>query len=232
MECIDESEVDTWQQSADLIVAGIGMAGVCAALSAAEQGGRVIALERGSGVNGSATQAAGHFYLGGGTRPQIANGLQDSAEEMFKYLQALTPEPEDRKIRLYCDDSVSHFDWLCYQGVPFNDGYFRQKHVEQPTDECLIWSGNEKVWPYSERAKPAPRGHKVAVEGSGGALAMERLTERAIQQGVTLQFDSAVNALVKSHAGKVLGVRCRQFGEQQFVKAEHLLVHHVTTGGQ
>ncbi len=229
MKCIADDSIEEWQQSADLVIAGFGMAGACAAITAREQGGSVLVVERGSGVNGSATQAAGHFYLGGGTRPQLANGLEDSADEMYKYLHALTPEPEDEKIRLYCDDSVGHFNWLTEQGIPFNDGFYKRKHVEQPTDECLIWSGNEKVWPYSEQARPCPRGHKVAVEGSGGGLAMQRLLEKAQSTGVSIEFDTAVNALVQNTDGRVVGVQCRHFGETLNIRAEKGVL--LATGG-
>lgn len=196
MKCISESSISAWQQSADLVVAGFGMAGACAASSACEQGGSVLVFERGSGVNGSATQAAGHFYLGGGSRPQLANDLNDSADEKYNYLHALTPEPENKN-RLYYDDSVKHFNWLIDQGIPFNNGFYKRKHVEQPTDECLIWSGNEKVWPYSQQATPCPRGYKVAVEGSGGALAIQRLLQKTEQADVAIAYDTDVTALVK-----------------------------------
>ena len=91
---------------------------------------------------GGGTSAASHaiLYLGGGTRPQLANGIEDSAEDMYNYLVANTPEPDEEKIRRYCEDSVDHFNWLVARGVPFNDGFYRQKHFEQPTDECLIIS--------------------------------------------------------------------------------------------
>jgi hypothetical protein len=83
-------------------------------------------------------------------------------------------EPDEKKIRNYCEESVAHFDWLVAHGVPFNDTMYKGKHVLQMTDECLIWSGNEEVWPYREKAKPAPRGHKVAQVGElGGAKMME-----------------------------------------------------------
>ncbi len=228
MNMIEMSEVTAWSAEADLVVMGFGVAGACAALSGREQNASVMVLERGSGVSGTSTQAAGHFYLGGGTRTQLANGIDDSAEEMYKYLHALTPDPEEDKIRLYCDDSVKHYDWLLAQGVPFNDGFYKDKHVEQPTDECLIWSGNEKVWPYSEQAKPAPRGHKVSVEGSGGALMMERLTARAEQERVGFEFDAAVNGLVRD-GDKICGLRYKRFGEEYFVRANIAVV--IAAGG-
>ena len=223
---ISSTSVLGWHDSADVIIVGFGAAGSCAALGAKESGAvDVLALERASGVNGTTTNAAGHFYLGAGTRPQLANGIADSVEAMFNYLMANTPEPDEAKIRLYCEQSVAHFDWLTEQGLPFNDGFYKKKHVEQPTDECLIWSGNEKAWPISEQAEPAPRGHKVEHVGSeGGSLAMKRLTVQAQAQGVRFQFDAAVCNLVVDAHGRVIGVKYTHFKEPRFVRARRGVV--------
>ncbi len=217
---IPESAVSEWHNKADVLIIGFGAAGASAALGAKENNADVLVLERGSGISGTTTVATGHFYLGGGTRPQLVNGIEDSSDEMYKYLMANTPAPEEDKIRLYCDESVSHFNWLTAQGVPFNDGFYKHKHYEQPTDECLIWSGNEKVWPISEKAKPAPRGHKVEKVGSeGGSLVMKHLTAKAESLGVRFQFDANVKHLVMNAGGVVVGVSYTYFGEERFVKA-------------
>lgn len=230
MAIIPFSEEINWQRETGLAVAGFGVAGACAALSARADNAEVLVLERGSGVNGTTTLATGHVYMGGGTPPQLANQLDDSAAEMYNYLVALTPDPEHEKIKLYCDDSVSHFDWLTEQGVPFNNGFYREKTVEQPTAECLIWSGNEKVWPYSEKAKPAPRGHKVAAEGGGGgALLMKALTEKAERLGIQMEFDARVDGLVAAADGSIVGLRYQQFGQHYLVRCQHGVV--LATGG-
>ena len=94
-------------------------------------GAEVLVLERGSGGGGLTANAAGHLYLGGGTRVQKAVGIEDSVEDMMAYLLAVTPDPDVEKIRLYCEQSVEHFDWLVAQGVPFNDTMYKGKHVLQ-----------------------------------------------------------------------------------------------------
>lgn len=223
---VNSADVGEWQDEAEVVVVGFGAAGSCAAIGARSNGADVLVLERASGVSGTTCQAAGHFYLGGGTRPQLANGIEDSADEMFKYLMANTPEPEVEKIRLYADQSVDHFNWVSDQGVPFNDGFWKTKHVEQPTDECLIWSGNEKAWPVSEQAKPPPRGHKVAMAGSGvgGNLAMENFLATAEQLGVRFQYDAAVKNLVVDASGGVVGVLYSTFGEDRYVKAKAVIL--------
>ena len=217
---IAADRVSQWHAECDVIVVGFGAAGSCAAIDAREAGANVLVLERGSGISGTTCIATGHFYLGGGTPPQLANGLQDSVEDMFNYLVANTPEPDPEKIRLYCEQSVDHFNWLVQRGVPFNNGFYRKKHYEQPTDECLIWSGNEKAWPFSQQAKAVPRGHKVENVGSeGGGLVMRRLTAHAENLGVSFQFDARVRNLVADDHGRIVGVRYTHFDEERYVLA-------------
>ncbi len=177
---IDARDAGRWSAEADVVIVGFGMAGACAALEARAAGASVILIERTSGCTGSTSAAAGHFYLGGGTAVQKATGFEDSVEEMIKYLEATSLDPHHEKIRLYAEGSVAHFDWLESQGVPFDRSFYPTKNVVQPTRECLIWTGNEQVWPYREKAKPAPRGHKVAFDGevAGGALALNILSEK------------------------------------------------------
>ena len=131
-----------------------------------------------------------------------------------------TPAPEADKIRLYCDESVAHFDWLVAQGVPFKDTMFHGKHFMQMTDECLIWSGNEEAWPFREKAKPAPRGHKVAkVAEGGGALMVERLVARMRALGVRIEVNTAVQHLVRE-GDRIAGVRSKGFdGEKAIQRA-------------
>ena len=219
-ELIAANNVAHWSAEADVVVVGFGAAGASAALGATEANASVLVLERASGISGTTTAATGHFYLGGGTPPQIANGLSDTAEDMYRYMVANTPDPEVGKIRLYCDNSLQHFNWLTQQGIPFNNGFYQKKHYEQPTDECLIWSGNEKVHPFRDLAHAVPRGHKIEKEGAeGGGLAMQFLHQAALKQGVQFEYDARVRNLVVED-GKVAGVRYTHFKEEFFVKAK------------
>src|SRR5262249_47622030 len=109
---VHTGEITSWSEEADVVVVGFGIAGGCAAGSAAEAGARVLMLERAAAAGGTTRMAGGHFYLGGGTAVQTATGHDDSPEEMYKYLVAVSREPEHDKIRAYCEGSVEHFTWL------------------------------------------------------------------------------------------------------------------------
>jgi succinate dehydrogenase/fumarate reductase flavoprotein subunit len=217
---IEASEVSSWDDEADLVIGGLGAAGSAVAVEAALHGGEVLVLEKASGGGGITASAAGHVYAGGGTRVQRAVGVEDTAEDMFQYLLAMTPEPDEEKIRLFCNDSVAHFDWLSDNGVPFNDTQYPGKHVMQPTDECLISSGNEEVYPYCEMAKPAYRGHKVAVPNEGGGMRLvERLSETAKKHGARIVVEAGIEKLVRS-GDRIVGVRYRTLdGETRHAKA-------------
>ena len=206
-------------ERADVVVIGGGSAGLSAAIAAREAGADVLVLERGSGLSGTTTLAGGMLYLGGGTPVQKANGFEDTPQAMFDYLMANTPEPDEEKLRLYCDQSVAHFAWLQAQDVPFTEGYYAPKHHTPPGTNCLSWSGNEKAWPISESATPAPRGHKVAHDTEGGALLIQRLGATAERRGVRFLYDANVTNLVGDERGAVVGVRFTVFGEEHFARA-------------
>jgi succinate dehydrogenase/fumarate reductase flavoprotein subunit len=196
----------------DVVVVGFGVAGACAAIDARAAGASVLVVERASGPGGTSAMAGGHFYLGAGTPVQEAVGYHDTVGAMREYLIAVTPEPDVEKIDAYCEGSVELFHWLEAHGIEFDRSYYPDKHVLQPGRECLIWSGNENVWPFRERAAPAPRGHKVATEGDGGPAIVAALSAAALAAGAEVRYDTTVTGLVQED-GRVVGVETRSFGE-------------------
>ena len=129
---------------------------------------------------------------------QQATGFEDPVEEMVKYLTATSKEPEPDKIRAYCEGSVEHFDWLEKLGFEFERSYYPEKAVIQPGTEGLMFTGNEKVWPYLEQAAPAPRGHKVPVPGDteGTKMVMDLLRDRVEEAGVEVRYETGATNLV------------------------------------
>ena len=81
---LNPGQIESWSDDADVVVVGFGIAGGCAAVSAAEAGARVLVLERAAAAGGTTSMAGGHFYLGGGTAVQRATGHDDSPEQMYK----------------------------------------------------------------------------------------------------------------------------------------------------
>ena len=100
---VDAADVTSWSDEVDVVVIGFGIAGGSAAVSAAAAGARVLVLEKAAAAGGTSAMAGGHFYLGGGTAVQQATGHPDTADEMYKYLVAVShgsgPREDPRLLR-------------------------------------------------------------------------------------------------------------------------------------
>ncbi|MGV0991846.1 MAG: FAD-binding protein [Mycobacterium sp.] len=222
---VDSATVTEWSDDVDVVVVGFGIAGGCAAVSAAAAGARVLVLERAAAAGGTTAMAGGHFYLGGGTAVQQATGHPDTAEEMYKYLVAMSREPEHDKIRAYCEGSVEHFNWLEDLGIGFERSYYPEKAVIQPNTEGLMYTGNEKVWPFKNMATAAPRGHKVPVPGDtqGAAMVIDLLLKRAAELGVQIRYETGATNLVLDD-GAVVGVSWRHFSDTGVIRAKAVVL--------
>jgi len=221
--------VDRFDHEADVVVVGFGCAGAAAALEAAASSADVLVIEGLSGPGGSSAQSGGEIYLGGGTRVQKACGFEDSADDMYAYLHAaLGPHVDEEKLRVYCDESVEHFEWLCRQGVPFQESLYDAPGWLAPTTDGLMWLG-ENAWPYNTLARPAPRGHRPPTENYGGWLLMEKLASAVAAAGARIHTDTRAAALVVDESGRVAGLVARRFGTSVHYRARKAVI--LTTGG-
>jgi 3-oxo-5alpha-steroid 4-dehydrogenase len=227
---INATDVETWSDEVDVVVIGFGIAGACAALEAARAGASVILLERAAEYGGTSAMSGGHFYLGGGTAVQQATGVEDSAEEMFKYLMAVSLEPDEEKIRAFAQDSVEHFDWIEALGMQFERSLYEKKAVIQPGTEGLMFTGNEKVHPFRDIARPAPRGHKVPRPGdTGGAkMVLDLLAERLEEADVEVRYETGASNLVVATGpeggGAVVGLAWRRYDERGAIRARSVVI--------
>lgn len=225
-----EREISAWGDEADIVVVGFGSAGACAAIEAAQAGADVLVLERAGGGGGTSAMSGGLIYMGGGTPVQSACGYEDSPDDMFRFLMvALGPEPDEAKIRLFCEQSVSHFHWLEAHGVPFKRSFYPEPGLEAPTDDCLVYSGGEDGHPFDRIARPAPRAHKPQHPAAAGGFLMQKLVAATERSGARMVCDARTEALVVADDGRVTGVVVRHEGCERFVRARRGVV--LTGGG-
>ena len=217
-------DVGRWDSESDVVIVGLGGAGACAAIAAAESGAETLVLERASAGGGTTEVSDGMMYIGGGTSLQQACGFEDSPEEMFKFLMAsVGPEPDEERIRAFCEGGPAHYDWLVAQGVPFEAEFYAGRMLS-PEQQGLTYSGNELVHPFPDLAVPAPRAHMAACTGPTGAFLMQKLLERALALGVRIQPDTRAETLVCDPDGRVVGVYARQTGRDQYLRARRGVV--------
>ncbi|MEE2032296.1 FAD-dependent oxidoreductase [Rhodococcus chondri] len=223
---VSVDEIETWDFEADVVVAGFGIAGVSAAIGAAESGADVLVLERTGGGGGAAALSGGIVYLGGGTRLQKACGFDDSPENMKIFLaEALGPGVDESKLDEYCRGSVAHFEWLEACGVSYKESFWSQPGWECPADDSLMYSGGENAAPFNALVEPAPRGHLARVpmprtgEQGAGHVLMTTLIAKASTLGVRVETDVRVQQLVTDGSGRVVGMVATQFGKTVAVRA-------------
>lgn len=229
IEPIAASSVSTWHDRADVIVVGLGCAGACASIEAAEAGADVLALEAAAMGGGTSAMSGGLIYLGGGTPVQEACGFEDTPENMAAFLRAACgPGVDEAKVQAYCDDSVGHFHWLVDHGVPFEARYHPEHDREPPDTSGLVYSGGEDSWPFTEIATPAPRGHHPAHADAAGGFLMQRLLAAVDAAGVRQRHDTEVDRLIVDD-GRVVGVEARIDGERRHLRADRGVV--LTAGG-
>lgn len=214
--------------TADVVVVGMGIAGACGAIEAAEAGASVVALEGASGPGGSSAQSGGEVYLGGGTATQQALGVDDSEEDMRAFLTAaLGPNADAAKVAEYCAGSVDHHDWLVAHGAVFNHKLWDTPTWMPGDDSGLMWMG-ERGEPFASIARPAARGHRPPGPNFAGNLLMDALVSTAEKAGVTTHCDVKARSLIVED-GRVVGVRATEFGVEREYRATRGVV--VATGG-
>ncbi len=227
---LDPQTAAQWHREVDVLVVGLGAAGAAATLEATALGADTLVIERGGGGGGTSAMSGGVIYMGGGTPLQRSCGFEDSADEMYKYLMAsVGPNPDEAKIRLYCDGSVEQYDWLVGHGVPFKQTYYHGTSGEPPTDDGLVWSGAEQVHPFCEIAVPAPRGHVPQIEHQGGPLLMKVLCEEVEKCPAEKWMNARCTALFQETDGEVVGAAIEVFGEVRNVRIRKGIV--IATGG-
>ena len=224
-------DVAEWDFETDVAVIGFGATGACAAIEARVAGADVMLFERNSGSGGASALSGGEIYIGGGTDVQKAAGFDDSVEDLATYLKmAGGPCADEAKCEAYARDSVDHFAWLREQGVPYRGNYLPGKIIEPTDDSTLIWSGSEAAAPFCHKARPAPRGHVVQFEGTGGGRKLVDVLEQRVRDlGVQVVTDARAAALISDEEDRVCGVILRIDNQNHFVKAKKGVV--LATGG-
>ncbi len=220
-----------WDEEADVVIAGYGIAGAAAAVEAARAGADVLVVERTGSWGGAAAMAGGFIYLGGGTALQKACGFDDSVDNMAAFLNvAMGPGADEKRIADYCAGSVDHFDWLVDCGVPFKAEFFSEPGWEPMGDQGLMYSGGENSYPFNTIASPAPRGHvpqmsnKKQGEASAGYMLMKPLVETATAAGARALYDVRVRCLIVDADGRVVGILARRYGTDIAIRARRGVV--------
>lgn len=191
---------------ADVIVVGLGAAGACAAIEAADAGADVLVVERFTG-GGTTALSGGVVYAGGGTDQQVAAGISDDVEAMYDYLRLEVGDAVDEAtLREFCAGSAESLRWLESNGVPF-DASLAPSKTSYPSDRhYLYYSGSESSGGFADVAEPAPRGHRAHGPGTSGSVLYAALDTAMRRRGVRVLPQTRARELVTDASGRVSGL--------------------------
>lgn len=210
-ERVENPDQCSWDATVDFAVVGYGGAGISAALQAAELGLKVLAVDAFSG-GGATAMNGGIFYAGGGTPIQLAAGVTDSVEAMYRYLSLEVQDVvSPRTLRRFCEGSVADLEWLQGHGVRFDSTYYRKKTFYPPSGFFLYHSDSSLAASYNAVAEPAPRGHKYWHQPANQAVGFgvhltDPLRLKAQNLGVTFWPRTEARRLVLAASGEVIGL--------------------------
>jgi 3-oxo-5alpha-steroid 4-dehydrogenase len=209
---IADPDAFAWDEAADLVVVGLGGAGVAAALEGLERGLKVTAVDRYEG-GGSTAANGGIFYAGGGTKIQKEAGEEDTPEEMYKYLKIEAGDVvSDETLRKFVDESVETVDWILTNGGKLNSKVWKKKASYPPLAYFLYHPDNSLVASYAARAKPAARGHRAHISNGKKAWGVGigiwgPLRDSAMAKGLNFHRYSEARQLARDATGRVIGVK-------------------------
>lgn len=175
----------------DLLVIGGGLAGFCAALSAAQAGLQVVLLEKTAQTGGSSAMSGGCLAFAG-TELQRAQGIEDSSQRLFDDLVEVGKgECDESLVKLYTNHQLQTYQWLKDNGVVFADV------IEAASGQSV------------------PRVHNV-----DPADMVRQLQAAALATGkVDIWLDSRARRLLRHADGRVVGASVERNGGQQHVMA-------------
>jgi fumarate reductase flavoprotein subunit len=171
----------------EIVVVGAGIAGLSAALSAAEAGARVVLIEKMGTV-----QARGHDNAFIGSRLQKKLGIEiDKNEVILNLMKYCGNKPDQRLIRLWAEGSGKTADWLMDMTDAAGIEVIICKYPPPPAFDNVT-----EYYPQ----------YSVTHQFSSEKLVAKCLLDNALKKGVTACFKTRTIQLLRKGKGRVHGL--------------------------
>ena len=210
-----------WDRAADVVIAGAGASGLCAAITARDQGASVVVIEENHDIGGHAMLSGGRIPLGGGTSMQRKWGITDSADLVYRdhinYQNRAYRYGDRDLVRVWADENTPTWEFLIENGVKFND--VKPEVVNGGSVPRLFIA---QV--YSDDLKET-------INGRAGSGLVRPLEKSARSKGVTFLLRHKLTGIVRESpsSGRVLGVTARFEDKDLNVQARKGFI--IATGG-
>lgn len=198
---IEQRDAQTVEMTADIVVVGAGIAGLSAAMEAANLGANVILVEKQAVLGSSTTRSEGYIQAAN-TQLQRDNGVEDTVESLYEdIMQVYASEPmvEPELIKHAAYESTSLIEFMTEEGVPFN-------HLEAIS---------------KNPPRNVPRNH--CVEGGGGGITAS-LYKSLTEAGATVLMATPCTDLIMD-GNAVVGIKAvNEYGDDITIHAQSVIL--------
>ena len=199
----------------DVVIVGMGLAGATAAVSAVDEGVKVVAIEK-AGAAGGSSKYSGGFITAVGTKQAQEEGVTITADDYFasynaqEDLSEKKDETDRDAMKAMIERSASDIEFLDNHNDPITgpDGF----------------GSDFKVWHY-----PADRTSAFDGEAAGADHIVQLMEWLNKQDNFSIYYNTPATKILTDENGKVSGVECtRNDGSTLTVNAKSVVL---ATGG-
>lgn len=199
----------------DVVIVGMGLAGATAAVSAVDEGVKVVAIEK-AGAAGGSSKYSGGFITAVGTKQAQEEGVTITADDYFasynaqEDLSEKKDETDRDAMKAMIERSASDIEFLDNHNDPITgpDGF----------------GSDFKVWHY-----PADRTSAFDGEAAGADHIVQLMEWLNKQDNFSIYYNTPATKILTDANGKVSGVECtRNDGSTLTVNAKSVVL---ATGG-
>ena len=202
---------------ADVVVVGLGCAGVPATRAAAEAGAKVIAIEASAQLNSVASDMA---ILGGETMAkwERGDGFLDKHMVVNMHMEESSHHSSFGIISRYCDESGKALDWFV-KGCP--DMYIASESYEEVPEANRAHYMYPYFYPmletydYTKEDMPC---YPTSVGFSSLATAMADNLKRAQEAGAEVRYNTKGVKLITADDGSIAGIYAQDTSAGKYLK--------------
>ncbi len=213
---ISDSDVEE-TVDCDVLVIGLGAAGVPAARAAAESGAKVVAFEASSQINSVSSDMA---ILGGQTQARWGrgDGYLDKKTIINMHMGECSHHCKYDIIKRWADDSGATLDWFI---EPSTDLYIASESYEDIPEE----SQSNYLYPYFvpmldsyDYTKEDMPCYPTSVGFSSLLTVQKANLQVAVDKGADVRFDTRGVELITDASGAVVGAYGQAHGSDKYIK--------------
>lgn len=202
---------------ADVVVVGLGCAGVPAARAAAEAGAKLVCFEASAKLNSVASDLA---VLGGETQATWGrgDGFLDKKMIVNKHMEEGSHHSSYRIINRWCDESGAAFDWFVAASKDLyvaEESYAEIPEANQANYLYPYFVPMLETYDYTKEDMPC---YPTSVGFSSLATAMADNLQVAVDAGADIRYNTKAVKLVTDDSGAVTGVYAQESGSDKYIK--------------